>query len=74
MQERAVVRFAFAACAAGVLVALPLRLTSAGEGFVRVNDACGQATECYRQDHFICSTVHKDWEDYKCTQGCGGTD
>lgn len=39
-------------------------------GLVTVNKACGQATECFKQDNYICSTHHDDYMDYACTAGC----
>lgn len=39
-------------------------------GIVRLNQACGQATECVKQYNYICSTHNSDYEDYACSQGC----
>ena len=53
------------------LLALPVRITAdPAKGIIRVNDACGQATECHKQNAYICSTFHQDWKDYECTKGC----
>lgn len=55
-----------------VALMLPLRLEQGVTATrVRVNDACGQATECTRASDYICSTFNQDWQDYKCSQGCG---
>jgi len=43
---------------------------SGSAGIVRLNQACGQATECVKSYNYICSTTNKDWEGYKCSQGC----
>lgn len=56
-------------------LALPLTIeietTSAGASpVVRVNDACGQATECTRSSNKICSTHNGDYEGYACSKGC----
>jgi hypothetical protein len=52
------------------LTALPVRVADPSGSVVRLNDACGQATECFYASNFICSTFHKDWQDYRCTKGC----
>ena len=52
------------------LATLPVRIVDPVAGLVRVNDACGQATECFHNFNYICSTFHEDWKDYKCSQGC----
>jgi len=55
------------------MLALPLRITDPRDGLIRVNEACGQATECYISNNYICSTYHSDYKDYKCSQGCKDT-
>lgn len=62
--------FAAAILGAALLVPVPIGLSG---GVVRVNDACGQATECKRARDYICSTEHQDWQDYQCTKGCDVT-
>jgi hypothetical protein len=38
---------------------------------VRLNEACGQATECERSTSaYICSTYHGDHQGYRCSKGC----
>jgi hypothetical protein len=54
----------------GLLLA-PVRFVDPRDGLVRVNDACGQATECESTNFKICSTHHADYKDHKCTKGCG---
>jgi len=39
--------------------------------FVRLNDACTQATECISEPSHICSGFHGDHEDYACLKNCG---
>lgn len=59
---------------AAVAATAPVTISGVGSdagGLVRLNAACGQATECFSSVNFICSTHNKDWEGYKCTQGCG---
>ena len=42
---------------------------NADEGVFRLQEACGQATECYKAYNFICVglTEHRD---YQCSKGC----
>ena len=58
---------------AGGVLALPIEVVrpSGGGPIVRLAEACGQATECLYTQKYICSTYNKDWDDYKCTKGCG---
>jgi hypothetical protein len=62
-------KFVASAVGLGMLIA-PVRLVDPREGLVRVNEACGQATECETANFKICSTHHQDWKDYKCSKGC----
>ncbi len=39
-------------------------------GFVRVSNACGQATECSWSLFKICSTHNGDHKRYRCSAGC----
>jgi len=57
---------------AGVLLlsAVSMGAPSGGVGFVRVNEVCGQATECEKKLFKICSTFHADHSDFACTKGC----
>jgi hypothetical protein len=48
----------------------PVRFVDPREGLVRVNEACGQATECETANFKICSAHHQDWKDFKCSKGC----
>jgi hypothetical protein len=59
--------------AAALLAPVTLRFDD-GMRVVRLNQACGQATECERSTIiYICSTYHADHQGYKCTKGCGST-
>lgn len=52
------------------LLALPLRLADPAKGLIRVNDACGQATECEKAEKYICSQKEEDKKEHKCKAGC----
>lgn len=41
-----------------------------GMRVVRLNQACGQATECARANAYICSTHNADYAGYRCSKGC----
>jgi hypothetical protein len=41
-----------------------------GMRVVRLNQACGQATECLAATSFICSTHNGDHIGYRCSKGC----
>lgn len=69
MQARTKAGFVVGSLGAAML-ALPLRLADPAEGLIRVNDACGQASECGWKPKYICSTHHEDHKDYECTKGC----
>lgn len=47
----------------------PQNIVSGGPVF-RLQDACGQATECEQHSRYICSTVRSDHQGYKCSAGC----
>jgi hypothetical protein len=66
-----VTRLVFASSLGLAMTALPVRIADPVVGGLRVNNACGQATECYQHTMRICSTYHKDWVDYECSKGCG---
>lgn len=57
-----------------VPISLSFRAFSSPSGedvLLRLNTACGQATECVYQRQYICSTFNQDWQDYKCSANCG---
>lgn len=62
---------------AGTLLILPFTVESGpllhdnGSEIVRVNEACGQASECEQAYNYIC-VGNEDHEDYKCSAGCDG--
>jgi hypothetical protein len=41
-----------------------------GDPVFRLQQACGQATECEVSANYICSTAHADHKGYKCSRGC----
>lgn len=43
---------------------------SAGDGVFRLQEACGQASECAASSNYICSTTHSDYKEYRCSKGC----
>ncbi len=47
----------------------PQNVLSGGPMF-RLQEACGQATECRQDSYYICSTVREDHKGYKCSEGC----
>lgn len=50
----------------------PFTLDVSGSGrVVRLQQACGQATDCEQSSAFICSKADGDKVGYKCTKGCG---
>jgi hypothetical protein len=54
-----------------ILLATPVSVTGPAGGFVRVNNACGQATECTPTAiPYIYSTIHGDHRNDKCSRGC----
>lgn len=55
---------------AAALAFAPVSVAPAADGFIRVNEACGQATSCYTASQYICSTFHQDWVNYRCATGC----
>lgn len=56
--------------AAALLAPVTLRFDD-GMRVVRLNQACGQATECERATSaYICSTYHHDYQGYRCSKGC----
>lgn len=69
-------RGAVAALAVVTLAFLPFSVDSdtiidgAADEVVRVNEACGQATECRYSINYIC-VGNQDHEDYRCSAGCG---
>lgn len=53
----------------------PNFLVAAGtsdEGFIRLNTACSQVTECSYRWFRICSTSNGDHKRYRCSAGCEG--
>lgn len=58
------------ALAAALLAPVTLRFDD-GMRVVRLNQACGQATECERSTSaYICSTYHQDYQGFRCSKGC----
>jgi hypothetical protein len=56
--------------ALAALTPVTLRLDD-GMRIVRLNEACGQATECERATSvWICSTYHQDHQGYRCSKNC----
>lgn len=49
----------------------PLTIDTDGNGLFRLQEACGQASECHYKQNYICSTRHADHPNYECTAGCG---
>jgi hypothetical protein len=43
---------------------------SASDGVFRLQEACGQASECAASSNYICSTTHSDYKEYRCSKGC----
>jgi hypothetical protein len=42
----------------------------ADDGVFRLQEACGQATECAAASNYICSTANADHKEYRCSRGC----
>lgn len=69
-------RGAVATLAVVALAFLPFSVDSApivdgsADEMVRVNEACGQATECRYAINYIC-VGNQDHEDYRCSSECG---
>lgn len=42
----------------------------ANDRVFRLQEACGQATECEASSNYICSTSNADHRGYKCSKGC----
>ena len=40
------------------------------DGVFRLQEACGQATECVSASNYICSTANADHKEYRCSRGC----
>lgn len=40
------------------------------DGLFRLQSACGQASECAASSNYICSTIHNDYKEYRCSKGC----
>jgi hypothetical protein len=67
------IRKAFALCViAGSAAAAPVTF-SPSDGVFRLQQACGQATECEASSNYICSTSHNDYKEYRCSKGCAPT-
>lgn len=67
---RVLTRALVGVCAGGMLV-IPVTPSIGDNGVtIRLNDACGQATECQSATTYICSTYHNDYKDYRCSKGC----
>lgn len=62
-----------ALCLAAVLGAIsPFTLDVSGDGgVVRLQQACGQATDCEQASAFICSKADGDKVGFRCIKGCG---
>lgn len=43
---------------------------SADEGVFRLQQACGQATECAAASNYICLGDRMDYKEYRCSKGC----
>jgi hypothetical protein len=63
-------RTMFGFCAVAVTAAAAPVTFSPSEGVFRLQQACGQATECAGASNYICSTHHNDYKDYRCSKGC----
>jgi hypothetical protein len=60
----------FGLCAIAIAAsATPVTFSSA-EGVFRLQEACGQASECAAASNYICSTTHNDYKEYRCSKGC----
>ncbi|HLM66691.1 MAG TPA: hypothetical protein VK358_04145 [Longimicrobium sp.] len=64
------IRKAFGLCAIAVSAAAAPVTFSSSEGVFRLQEACGQATECAASSNYICSTSHNDYKEYRCSKGC----
>ena len=64
------IRKAFGLCViAGSAASAPVTF-SPSDGVFRLQQACGQATECVTSNNYICSTANSDHKDYRCSKGC----
>lgn len=57
-------------CAIAVSAAAAPVTFSADDGVFRLQEACGQASECAANSNYICSTTHSDYKEYRCSKGC----
>jgi hypothetical protein len=66
-------RLGFSVLIAGMAAAMPFAIGmpsgDAGNGLIRLQDACGQATECALAMNYIC-IGNEDHKNYRCSKGC----
>lgn len=60
----------FGLCAIAASAAAAPVTFSSTDGVFRLQEACGQATECAAASNYICSTTHGDYKEYRCSKGC----
>jgi hypothetical protein len=60
----------FGLCAIAAAAAATPVTFSESDGVFRLQQACGQATECAALSNYICSTSNADYKEYRCSKGC----
>jgi hypothetical protein len=65
------IRKLFGLTAIGVAAAAAPVTFSADDGLFRLQQACGQASECAAASNYICSAHGGDYKEYRCSKGCG---
>lgn len=63
-------RFTGLSLVAAAAAAAPFTF-DANDRVFRLQEACGQATECEAATNYVCSTANQDHIGYKCSKGCG---
>lgn len=64
------IRKAFGLTAIAVSAAAAPVTFGSSEDVFRLQEACGQATECAASSNYICSTGNNDHKEYRCSRGC----